>query len=201
VTAWDASACPAGYTDINDSSECQQAAEEETNQEFEKTFSYDTIPYGCIIDETGGAYFNTHHGGRAHHTVAIICKAVTTAASYTDYDNKNTFTNFGSTNIGSRIDGLSQSECEQICTDDSACDCVVYKAAAQYCWKRSACDPEKFKSSSDYAVYVKNTQAASKCPSDCTGCWNDVYNRDKCVSIDFVHQAKCEDYSGTWCGK
>ena len=67
---------------------------------------------------------------------------------------------------GRPISGLTKSQCEDVCSRDSQCSCVVYCSKAHCdgsCWKRTRCSPEKFDksaSSTGMSVLVKQVRVS-----------------------------------------
>ena len=72
---------------------------------------------------------------------------------------------------------LTVAQCQQRCTADPVCECVVRynKQVRSMCWKRKHCEPSKFSDSKDYKyghydTYMKNPKKfCAKNGGDCAG--------------------------------
>ena len=77
--------------------------------------------------------------------------------NYTEYLAQNCYNDHGGIEIGQLHDGVSSTQCKQLCDADSNCDCVVVSKWNQ-CWKRTQCKPSQFENDSataPFTVFVK----------------------------------------------
>jgi len=98
-------------------------------------------------------------------TVSLAFFALSNSASavvtYAEYQGLNTYAGAGaSANLDGNepVIGLTASECKERCTEDAACDCVVFEpenGADSWCLKRTECVASGFTHNAGHDVYVK----------------------------------------------
>jgi hypothetical protein len=111
---------------------------------------------GAERDESGTKIFTIVVSGMERHPSPAPTPAHD--VTYKKYADKNAYSGYGADDIDHvGVDGLSEQQCKDRCTEDSECDCVTLQVSSGTCWKRKQCDPNGWNSpyNSGHNVYMK----------------------------------------------
>lgn len=78
--------------------------------------------------------------------------------NYITYTNKNAYAGSGGLEIDTvAVTVRSADQCQDRCSSDLSCECVVYRSTTSQCWKLKSCIPAEFDDGDGiYDVYVRN---------------------------------------------